>query len=238
MANFISISGKAGSGKTTLSSRLHTYFHNEGYTLSEFSFAGPIKDALCLWFGWDRRRLDSDFSYKEGSTLDDGSPDPYCQRLGMTRRVLMQKFGTEGMRRGVHQDFWIILADVALELGKISPSDIYVISDARFFNELEWVKSLNGYRLEVSRVECPRGEDPKSVLASTTLTTSTAHPSEQEFVGWSGYDEHIVNLVDHNKNQIGNLKTLNDYLDKTTIPAIRKRFGLVGRGKNDWSLYR
>jgi hypothetical protein len=230
MPHFISVSGVAGSGKTTVSSYLNHYFYDQGYTIQDFSFAGPIKDCCALLFDWDRRRLDTDFAYKEGSTLDDGSPDPYCQRLGMTRRVLMQKFGTEGMRDGVHPNFWIILADVGVYLNKIPTSDIYVISDARFINELDWVKSLNGYRIMLTRQECARGEDPKAVLTSTTLTKSTAHPSEQEFVGWPDYDEHLVNLIDHNKNQIGNMNALTDHLTRVTIPAICKRFGLVGKG--------
>lgn len=241
MSNFISISGLAGSGKTTVSNYLKQHFHNACYSINDFSFAGPLKDALCVWFGWDRRRLDSDFSYKEGDRLDDGSPDPYCQALGMTRRVIMQKFGTECMRQGMHQNFWIIMADLGVRFNKVPVSDIYVISDARFVNELEWAKTLNGYRILVVRQECPRGTNPATLPdpgKGSTLTTATAHASEQEFIGWPGYDEVIVNLLDHNVSEIGNMNRLTAYLDNLTIPAIRERFGLKDKGTRDWSLYR
>src|ERR1043166_8074261 len=149
MVNFVSISGAAGSGKSTVSNHLRHHFFNQWYECREFSFAGPLKDALCLWFGWDRQRLDTDYGYKEGAKLDDGSPDAYCQALGKTRREIMQLFGTECMRHGMTPDFWIILADIGLQLNKIPPADLHIISDARMLNELEWVKRLNGYRIRM-----------------------------------------------------------------------------------------
>jgi hypothetical protein len=238
MVNFVSISGGAGSGKSTVTKHLRQRFFECWYECRDFSFAGPMKDALCLWFGWDRHRLDHDYGYKEGAVLDDGAPDPYCQALGRTRREIMQTFGTECLRRGMCQDFWIILADLGLQLNKIPPSDIYVISDARMTNELEWVRSLNGYEILLHRVECPRGADPDKVKYGATLTHAVGHRSEQEFLSWKDYDESIVNLVDHNQTQIANLNALTEHLDKVTIPAIRKRFSMTGKGRHNPELYR
>jgi len=234
--HLISISGVAGSGKTTISAYLKTYFQNACYSTSEFSFAGPLKDACVLWFGWDRSRLDSDFGYKEGDKLDDGSPDPYCKALGMTRRQIMQKLGTECMRQGMHSDFWVILADLGVYFGKIPPSNIYFLSDARFRNELAWAKSMNAYRILVTRTEIARGETEPTV--GNTLTAHTSHASETEFLDYDDYDEKIVNLIDHNQVQKSNLNGLTKHLDDVTIPAIRQRHNLVGKGKNDWNLWR
>lgn len=238
--HFISISGVAGSGKTTVSNYLKNYFHQNQYEINEFSFAGPLKDALCVWFGWDRQRLDSDFGYKEGSALDDGSPDPFCEALGMTRRQIMQKMGTECMRQGMHHNFWIIMADMNLRLGKIRSSDLYIISDARFLNELEWARSINAYRIFVTRAECQRGEDPSKIMpsAGVSLTTHTGHASETEFLNWEGYDETVINLIDHNLNQNQNMNKLVEHLEKHTIPAIRNRFSLKGKGPRNWQNYR
>jgi hypothetical protein len=239
--HFISISGVAGSGKTTVSNHLKQFFFKEQYEINEFSFAGPLKDALCLWFGWDRKRLDSDFGYKEGSTLDDGTPDPYCEALGLSRRQIMQKMGTECMRQGMHQNFWIIMADLGLRLGKIRPSDLYIISDARFINELEWAKSINAYRIFVKRVECLRGEDPDKILAmfqSVSLTSHTGHASETQFIGWNGYDATIINMIDRNVTDIANMNKLVAHLDKVVIPEIRERFGITRKGPRNWNHYR
>ena len=207
---FISISGVAGSGKSTVSEYLKQKF-SVRYSINDFSFAGPLKDALVLWFGWDRQRLDTDFAYKEGSTLDDGTPDPFCERLGMSRRTIMQRMGTECMRQGMHQNFWIIMADLGVKLGRIDPSDIFIISDARFQNELDWVESINAYRI---------------LMLGNTLTTHTTHASETEFLGWNGYDEQIRNSVDPALSREENMYLLTRYLDEITIPRIQKRFEL------------
>lgn len=229
MANFISISGVAGSGKTTLAEQLKHYFRNQNYSINDFSFAGPLKDCCALWFGWDRKRLDGDFSYKEGNTLDDGSADPYCERLGMSRRQIMQRMGTECMRQGMHSNFWIILADLGVHLNKIPMSDLYVISDARFRNELDWGRSINAYRILVTRGEIERGETTQTSGAS--LTTHTNHASETEFLDWDGFDEKIINLINKNQTQQQNMNALIRYIELVTIPAIRHRFDLKGKGK-------
>jgi hypothetical protein len=244
--HFISISGVAGSGKSTVADYLKKYFHQEQYAINDFSFAGPLKDALCLWFGWDRKRLDHDFSYKEGSTLDDGTPDPYCQRLGKTRRQILQTFGTECMRNGMDQNFWIILADLGVHLGKIPPSDLYVISDTRMRNELEWAKSIDAFSILTVRAECPRGQNPVEVKArltadiqsGDTLTKSTSHASEKEFLGWDGYDEILINIIDQNVSQTQNMNNLISHMDGVVIPAMRKKFNLIGKGTRNWSNYR
>lgn len=220
---FISLSGLAGSGKTTIADTLRRCFREDGYTVNDFSFASPIKDALCLWCGWDRQRLDSDPVYKEASTLDDGSPDPYCTALGMNRRVIMQRMGTECMRQGMHQDFWIILADLAVRLGKIPASDIYLIGDARFANELNWAKSIGAYCILISRAEIPLGSTVYH--ENVTLTTHTGHSSEQESVKWPYYDEQILNVVDLNQSEQQNRERLAIQLQILTIPAICKHFG-------------
>lgn len=217
VANFISISGKAGSGKTTIANYLKNYFRQQNYTVNDFSFAGPIKDCCTLWFGWDRQRLDTDLAYKEGDRLDDGSPDPYCQRLKMTRRQVMQKFGTECMRNGMHPDFWIILASLGVQLGKIPHSDLYIIGDARFCNELEWAWSINAYRILVTRAD---------VISGETLTAHTEHPSEIEFLCWDDFDETIMNVVDENLTTNQNKMKLYTHLDEVTIPATAQRFKL------------
>lgn len=214
--NFISISGVAGSGKSTISTQIFKHFHDAGFTINEFAFAGPLKDALCLWFGWDRQRLDTDFAYKEGDTLDDGSPDPYCQRLGMTRRVIMQKFGTECMRDGMHSDFWIILADLALKLGKIPQCDIYIASDSRYTNELKWMESLNGYMIKVGRAD------------NSSLTDKTNHTSEKQFLSWNNYTKEIINIIDPCLSEYDNMKKFISVIDET-ITDIHKHFNLPTR---------
>lgn len=184
---FVSISGDAGAGKSTLSDIITTHYTKQGISVSPFSFANPLKDALCLWFNWDRERLNSDFNYKEGG-LGNKLPDdidPYCTALGMTRREIMQRFGTECMRDGLHNDFWVIMARLGLQRGVIPVSTISIIGDARFSNELQWVKSEGGLNVRVNRISDH----------GSTLTTHTGHSSESEWKNWSDWDFVIENPI-------------------------------------------
>lgn len=232
-SQFISISGKAGSGKDTIKDALVDYFAEKDMVAEPYSFAGPLKDALCLWFDWDRKRLDGDYDYKEGG-LGNRNPDdvdPYCQALGMTRRVIMQKFGTECMREGMHSNFWIILADLGLKLGKLPSFDLGIITDARFFNELEWTRSVNGYSIRVKRLVIETGETFKTALLrhisdqnEATLTTHTSHKSELEFEAWSRFDRIVYNPVDMNVSEEESRAQFHNFLTTEVFPEIERKF--------------
>jgi hypothetical protein len=204
----IGISGKAGSGKDTAKQMIVDELESRGLKPVTLSFAGPLKDALVLWFGWDRQRLDSDFPYKEGGLGNSpGLPDdidPICVAFQMTRREIMQKFGTECMRHGLHSDFWIKLAEYHINIGRIQ-GDVFIISDARFTNELNWVKEHDGFTLLLERVDVEVGESWDSAMSryergedTATLTDKTGHTSETEFGSWPHFTLSMVNLVDKN----------------------------------------
>ncbi len=164
------IAGKAGSGKDTVYNQMEELLTERGYKVTKLSFASKLKDVCCLLFGWDRERLEHDFEYKEGNTLDDGRPDPACQMLGgMTRREVMQKVGTEAMRNGLHMDVWIIALTLAIMRGEYDEYDIGVLTDCRFLNEIHFVTGRDGKLIKVER------------SGAGTLTNKTNHASETEW---------------------------------------------------------
>ncbi len=100
----------------------------------------------------------------------------------MTVRQLLQLCGTEAMRQGFHQNVWVNALMSKYKPTTVLDNDIYsldkssvprgnvvypnwVISDTRFYNELNAVKSKGGITIRINR------DDNK--------TTST-HPSERE----------------------------------------------------------
>lgn len=180
----IGITGKAGSGKDTIAKIITDELTDIGLSVVKLSYAGPLKDCASLLWGWDRDRLEYDFDYKEGNTLDNGSPDPACEALGMTRRVFMQRFGTEAMRQNIHQDVWIIALKLAIDRGDYDQYDIGIIPDARFLNELQFVKNLDGYTIKVDRVG-----------SVSTLTDNTQHASELEWEQWDSWDATVINKI-------------------------------------------
>lgn len=112
--------------------------------------------------------------------------DEACVALGLTRRQLMQMIGTEGMREQVNPDFWVILVRLAMSRGEYTDLDVGIISDARFSNELNFIKET-GFTMQVRRT------------SNTSLTPYTTHQSEREWQAWGaqhGWDIRIDNCGD------------------------------------------
>jgi len=190
----IGFSGKAGSGKDTAAKLVTEALEEYGNRVTKLSFADPLKAVCALMFGWDYDRLLNDYDYKEGDTLDDGSPDPACEMLGMTRRVVMQKVGTECFREGLHQEAWIIALKLAIQRGEYDEFDYGLLTDCRFINELQFVKDLNGKLILIQRT----GE-------RSTLTASTEHKSETEWETWNEWDSIVENEINEEYSEEHNL---------------------------------
>ncbi len=193
----IGLTGKAGSGKDTVAKIVTDELESKGQSVCKLSFAAPLKDCAALLWGWDRDRLEGDFDYKEGDTLDDGSPDPACKALGMTRRVFMQLFGTEAMRNNIHKDVWVTALKMSIARGDYDNYDVGMLTDCRFINELKFVADLDGQLFKVVRGG-----------SVTTLTTSTEHASELEWDTWTNWDGIIHNNIDDSLSMEENLSAL------------------------------
>lgn len=142
----IGVCGFIGAGKDTVADYL---VNLHGFRRD--SFAGSLKDAVSAVFGWDRVLL-------EGRTKHSREwreqPDAWwSDRLGrsVTPRWILQQWGTEVCRRGFHDDIWI----ASLENKLRSCQDDVVISDCRFPNEIQAIKSAGGIVIWVQRGPLP-----------------------------------------------------------------------------------
>ena len=142
----IGVCGFIGAGKDTVADYL---VNLHGFRRD--SFAGSLKDAVAAVFGWDRVLL-------EGRTKHSREwreqPDAWwSDRLGrsVTPRWILQQWGTEVCRRGFHDDIWI----ASLENKLRSCQDDVVISDCRFPNEIQAIKSAGGIVIWVQRGPLP-----------------------------------------------------------------------------------
>lgn len=190
----VSVTGLIGTGKDTIADFLCQH-HN----FKRFSFAASLKDSISSIFGWDRNLL-------EGSTLEsriwrEQKDAWWSERLGMniTPRWVLQYWGTEVCRNGFHQDIWV--ASLENKLRNIE-NDV-IITDCRFSNEINTIKSLNGITIRVERGHKPVWYDdaisynqgPKHIgwaLARQSLEKHNVHPSEYSSVGLE-YDHVIEN---------------------------------------------
>lgn len=159
----IGISGKIGSGKNYLASKLSEEFLARGYSCAETSFARPLKDELSRVIAdrkkpnklsifalakkynfplWQAYRLVS-FFQKEINANATLTGDNKTQGI----RSSLQYLGTD-IRRKQRDNYWVELLDKTLP-----QADIVFIPDARFPNEANYVYDEQGVNL---RLEVPR----------------------------------------------------------------------------------
>jgi hypothetical protein len=200
----IGICGLIGSGKDTIADYLQNI-----HQFRRESFAHTLKDAVAVTFGWDREML-------EGRTRKSREwreqVDPWwAARLSnpnLTPRWVLQYWGTEVIRKGFHDDFWI----ASLENKLRKTQDDIVISDCRFPNEIKAIKSQGGIVIRVKRgpepvwfelAETVNKGPEKNInwrLSKNQLETYGIHASE---TGWIGTEFDAV--IDNNADGLDNL---------------------------------
>jgi hypothetical protein len=141
----IGVVGFIGSGKGTVGDYLES-----NWQFTKDSFAKPLKDAVAILFGWDRKMLEGDT--EESREWREKNDYFWTKVMGepLSPRLALQLFGTQCMREVFHQDFWT--ASLAKRYNKFSN---VVVTDCRFENELKCVKDLGGHIMHVKR-----GDDP------------------------------------------------------------------------------
>jgi len=164
----IGLSGKARSGKDTAAGMLEAAFNAK-----TVAFADPIRDAMRAIFGFNEAHFNG--SLKEVVV-------PW---IGKSPRQLMQTLGTEWGRNIVNNDLWRTLA--ARKIEQITDSfDHAVVTDVRFENEAEMIRSMGGRVWHIVRDNIP---------------TVSAHASER------GIDVHAGDVIIYNNG------TMEDLLD-------------------------
>lgn len=201
--------GLIGSGKDTAADYL-VNFHG----FRRDSFAGTLKDAVAVVFGWDRTMLEG--RTKESREWREKKDKWWSSRLGMaiTPRWVLQNWGTEVCRKGFHDDIWI----ASLENKLRNTNDNIVISDVRFANEIKAIHNADGIVVRVKRGEDPewfeaalaynRGEHGNMAwaISRAKLDKMNIHASEYSWVG-GDIDEIVTNnsTIDELYTQIKNL---------------------------------
>ena len=174
----IGVVGLIGSGKGTVSDRL-----DQKHNFRKDSFAKSLKDAVSSMFNWDREML-------EGKTDESRQwrekPDAFwSKRFGkdVTPRWVLQYFGTEVMRQGMHDAIWI---DSCMARYDGKPT---VIADTRFENEIKIIREMGGSILLVKR-----GQDPDwfTDYVEGNVVPKNVHLSEYAWAK-SEYDHLITN---------------------------------------------
>lgn len=169
----IGLNGAKGSGKDTVGA-----FLVEKYGFERLSFAKKLKDSAAALFGvdpelWEKWKNDPYvrviIAQPEGWDSDPGDfiiEHEYLVNISV--REFLQRYGTEAHRDIFGQNFWVENAFIETEFNVdniINSREHVVITDARFINELEKIRELQG---KVVRIERPE------------LESDDAHVSESD----------------------------------------------------------
>ena len=218
----IGLVGFIGSGKNTVA----TEFVNRGCT--QDSFAAPLKDMCSNIFGWDRNLLEGDTT--EGRDFRE-TPDMFwTKKLGVphfTPRLALQLMGTEVMRDHFNTDIWLNSLEYRL-LKQHKEDPCVVVSDARFRNELDLIKRMDGVLIWVQRGELPEWFKTASnahdnVINRKIMTTKYKDVHESEW-NWAGYpvDYIITNngTFEELQDQVANIRDWQTGEFKSTLRIV------------------
>ena len=174
----ISITGKIGSGKDTIADIIMQYTPYHDWEIKKF--AGKLKDIAEILSGVPKINFEDQEFKKQNMGAE----------WGMTYRDLLQKLGTEAMRNGLHENVWVnaLFADYHFNIEEDEQMPNWLITDCRFPNELEAVKTHKGITIKVIR--------------DSGNTIGTTHASETALDDYTEWDY----VVDNN-GSIEDLKT-------------------------------
>lgn len=137
----IGLAGHKGSGKDTAAAHLV-----RAHDFRQISLADPIRNGLCAMFGLTADDL-----------LDRNRKETAIDWLGVSPRHLMQTLGTEWGRNHVARDVWLRVASHRLEAIAKGGRSRIVVSDIRFDDEADWIRSKGGQLIHIRRpLTCPQ----------------------------------------------------------------------------------
>jgi len=157
----IGLTGLAGTGKDTVRNMLEAHHNFAG-----LAFADPIRamvGALIQSAGAGPEWM-TDRTLKEGTV----------PALGTSYRHLAQTLGTE-WGRSIDPEFWLRIAAARAEALQDPGQLKIVISDVRFINEAQWIKSQGGEIWRVVRSSAEPVRHHASELISHITPDRTIH---------------------------------------------------------------
>jgi hypothetical protein len=205
------IAGFAGSGKNTVATTL--LHRRPGKT---HSFANALKDGVAAIFDLPREMLEGT---TEASRLWRETPEPYWSEVfqrPMTPRRLLQEIGTEVFRQ------WFPSIWIAAAARRAHGSGMHLFTDARFRNEMEWIRASRGLVVWVYRNDVPhitahdRANIAHLIRSATPLRKGCiafeggGHNSETAFLT-EGAD--LIDIVIQNTDTLIDLTAMVTHLD-------------------------
>lgn len=145
----IAICGKANSGKNTtaqlLSASIKENFRYSNFNTQLMAFADPIKEMISLMFPY----LNKDLLYGPSKLRAEIIPEAFKDKQPLTIRQSLIDLGT-GVGRSYNEDIWINAFKYKFNNIK-THNNIVIVTDIRFINEFNYLKSENFYVIKLLR---------------------------------------------------------------------------------------
>lgn len=129
----IGLTGKAGVGKDLFSELIKKHLDSA----ESFAFAKPIKEAAKILFNFTDEQLYDQIKKEEIDIRWKKSP-----------RQILQWLGTDILREHIDQDFFIKCIKQKIEN---SDKNFIIVTDVRFPNEAEFIRSMDGKVVKIIR---------------------------------------------------------------------------------------
>ncbi|NDB30745.1 hypothetical protein EB151_14500 [archaeon] len=172
MNNLIGISGFARSGKDTFYRSCSSLLSSRGESVKRYSFADALK-----------QELDSVLiKYTGISAFTEKDEEKNIIR------PLLVTYGTE-VRRKLNPNCWIDKINLGVDF-HLQSGDYVFITDVRFLNEAEWIKSKGGKLINIKRDEV--GAANKDEINQYNLFNHLIDHS----ISWPNFDEENIFKLD------------------------------------------
>jgi archaellum biogenesis ATPase FlaH len=179
MTKVVLINGKKRSGKNHLAERLSSELNDSGYSTEIMAFADPIKDIIRTALDISSEELDM---YKNNDEhlgiIEVGMYNDEFQFL-VSFRVLLQKFGTEAMKKYFGEDVWV---NILKTRAQNSDADVVLVPDFRFLSESISNLSINIFNNNLFEHDSHRSENDLNDFKFSKYVDNTGKPDLSEKV--------------------------------------------------------
>jgi hypothetical protein len=158
----VGLGHKARTGKDTVAAYL-----NQEHAFVRVAFADALKTACQTIFGLTQEQVNG---------ADKEAIDPFWNA---TPRDILQRVGTECLRRGYRDDVWVKALERRVK-SFVSQGVSIVVTDVRFPNEANAVKQWGGTLVRVDRKTAP-------------TIGGASHASEVSLANYTGWDGVLKN---------------------------------------------
>lgn len=153
----LGLHGKMGAGKDTAYERLRVLVTD--LPVIRVSYADRLKESVSALLGISRSQIEAwknhaDVVVAVGVRGDFTNRVRTFESTEQSFRQFLQRYGTEAHRHVFGDDFWL---DAALPLDRDYSNALYVVTDVRFENEADRIRSLGGSIIRIIGPETNTG---------------------------------------------------------------------------------